>query len=82
MCGIFHSRRGNKTIGSMGYMFFYYINVVTLLKLSQLCNNVSLICFLYIVFVIGMFILLNKIKIGLNKVIILLHNPPVSVINK
>ena len=70
MCGFFHSRNGNKTLGSIGYMFFYYINVQTLLKLSQLFNNVNLICSLYIVFVIGMFILLNKIKVGINKIIV------------
>lgn len=70
MCGIFYSRRGNKTLGSIGYMFFYCINVTTLLKLSQLFNSVSLICTLYIVFVIGMFILLNKIKMGISNIVI------------
>lgn len=69
MCGIFYCRRENKILGSIGYMFFYYINVEFLFKLSQLSNNVSLICSLYIVFVIGMFILLNKIKIGINKIL-------------
>lgn len=70
MCGIFYNAGKNKTLGRIGYMFFYYINVQTLLKLNQLFNNVSLICFLYIVVVIGMFILLNKIKSEINKIII------------
>ena len=33
MCGIFHSRRENKILGSIGYMFFYYINVRVLITL-------------------------------------------------
>ena len=70
MCGVFYNTGKNKILGSIGYMFFYYINVQTLLKLSQLFNNVNLICSLYIVFVIGMFILLNKIKVGINKIIV------------
>lgn len=44
MCGIFYDKGKNKTLGSIGYMFFYYINVQILLKLNQLFNNVSLIC--------------------------------------
>lgn len=70
MCGVFYNTGKNKLLGSIGYMFFYYINVQTLLKLSRLFNNVNLICSLYIVFVIGMFILLNKIKVGINKNIV------------
>ena len=70
MCGIFYSRKVNKTLGSIGYMLFYYINVQVLLALSQLYNNVSLICCLYIIFVMTMFILLGKIKSIINKIII------------
>lgn len=70
MCGIFDDRRENKTLGSIGYMFFYCINVGVLLKSSQLFNNVSLICTLYMVFVIGMFILLNKIKEGMDRILV------------
>lgn len=70
MCGIFHSQGWNKTLGSIEYMFFYCINVGVLLKLSQLFDNVGLICTLYIAFIIGMFILLNKIKVRINNICI------------
>ena len=62
MCGVFYKRGSNKILGSIGYMFFYYINVKLLIKLSQWFQNINLIFSLYIVFVIGMFIILNKGK--------------------
>lgn len=62
MCGIFHSKNGNKTLGSIGYMFFYYINVQVLIKLSQWFENTNLIFSIYIIFVIAMFIGLYKVK--------------------
>ena len=62
MCGVFYKRGSNKILGSIGYMFFYYINVKLLIKLSQWFQNINLIFSLYIVFVIGMFIILHKGK--------------------
>ena len=70
MCGIFHSRRGNKVLGSIGYMFFYYINVQVLIKLSQWFENTNLIFSIYIIFVMAMFIVLNKINSGIRQNII------------
>ncbi len=62
MCGVFYKSKNNKVLGSIGYMFFYYINVQVLIKLSLLCENINLILLIYIIFVIMMFIILNKVK--------------------
>lgn len=62
MCGVFYKRGSNKILGSIGYMFFYYINVQVLIKLSQWFENTKLIFSIYIIFVMAMFIVLNKIK--------------------
>lgn len=62
MCGIFHSRRGNKTLGSIGYMFFYCLNVWILLKLQTLTQNITLILSLYTIIIIMLFFGLGKIK--------------------
>ncbi len=62
MCGIFHSRRGNKTLGSIGYMFFYYLNVWILLKIQTLTQNIKLVLSLYTITIITLFCVLGKIK--------------------
>lgn len=62
MCGIFHSRRGNKTLGSIGYMFFYCLNVWILLKIQTLTQNIKLILIIYIIAIIALFCGLEKIK--------------------
>ena len=62
MCGVFHKRRGNKTLGSIGYMFFYCLNVQVLIKLCQWFQDITLIMFIYMVFVIVMFVILYKVK--------------------
>ncbi len=51
-------------------MFFYYINVQVLIKLSQWFENTNLIFSIYIIFVMAMFIVLNKIKSGIRQNII------------
>lgn len=62
MCGVFYKGRSNKVLGSIGYMFFYCINVQVLIKLSQWFQNINLILSIYIVFIIVMLIGMNKIK--------------------
>ena len=62
MCGVFYKSRSNKVVGSIGYMFFYCINVQVLIKLSQWFQNINLILLIYVVFLLVMFIGLNKIK--------------------
>lgn len=62
MCGIFYKSRSNRILGSIGYMFFYCINIQVLVKLCQCFQDITLIMFIYIVFVIIMFILLYKVK--------------------
>ena len=62
MCGIFYRRKSNKIIGSIGYMFFYYINIFVLTKLCQSLNNINIVISMYIVFVIILFIILYKMK--------------------
>ncbi len=62
MCGIFYKSRSNKVLGSIGYMIFYCINVQVLIKLCQWFQNITLIMFIYMVFVIVMFIVLSKVK--------------------
>lgn len=62
MCGIFYKSRSNKTLGSIGYMFFYCINVQVLIKLCQWFQNICLVISIYMLFVIALFIVLYKIK--------------------
>ena len=62
MCGVFYKSRSNKTLGSIGYMFFYCINVQVLIKLCQWFQDITLIMSIYMVFVIVMFIVLIKMK--------------------
>lgn len=62
MCGIFYKSRSNKTLGSIGYMFFYCINLQVLIKLCQWFQDITLIMSIYMIFVILMFIVLSKVK--------------------
>lgn len=62
MCGVFYKSGSNKILGSIGYMFFYYINVQVLIKLCQCFQDITLIMFIYMVFVIVMFVVLSKVK--------------------
>ncbi len=70
MCGIFYKSRSNKTLGSIGYMFFYCINVQVLIKLCQWFQNIYLVISIYMLFVIALFIVLYKIKNGIRQNII------------
>lgn len=62
MCGVFYKSRSNKTLGSIGYMFFYCINVQVLIKLCQWFQDINLVIWIYMLFVILMFIVLYKVK--------------------
>lgn len=62
MCGVFYKSRSNKTLGSIGYMFFYCINVQVLIKLCQSFQDINLVISIYMLFVIAMFIGLYKVK--------------------
>ena len=62
MCGVFYKSRSNKTLGSIGYMFFYCINVQVLIKLCQWFQDINLVILIYMLFVIAMFIGLYKVK--------------------
>lgn len=62
MCGVFYKSRSNKTLGCIGYMFFYCINIQVLIKLCQWFQNINLVISLYMLIVIVFFIVLNKIK--------------------
>lgn len=62
MCGVFYKSRSNKTLGSIGYMFFYCINVQVLIKLCQWFQDITLMISIYMAFVIIMFIMLYKVK--------------------
>lgn len=62
MCGVFYKKRSNKTLGSIGYMFFYSVNVQVLIKLCQWFQDVNLVISIYILFVIVLFIVLYKVK--------------------
>lgn len=65
MCGVFYKSRSNKTLGSIGYMFFYCINVQVLIKLCQWFQDINLVISLYMLFVIALFIVLYKVKNGI-----------------
>ena len=58
MCGILYKSRSNKFLGSIGYMFFYCINVQVLIKLCQWFQDINLVIWIYMLFVILMFIVL------------------------
>ena len=62
MCGVFYKSRSNKTLGSIGYMFFYGINIQVLIKLCQWFQDINLVISIYMLFVIAMFIVLYKVK--------------------
>ena len=62
MCGIFYKSRSNKTLGSIGYMFFYCINIQVLIKLCQWFQNINLVISIYMLFVIALFIVLYIVK--------------------
>ncbi len=62
MCGVFYKSRSNKILGSIGYMFFYCINVQVLIKLCQWFQDINLVISLYILFAIALFIVLYKLK--------------------
>ena len=62
MCGILYKSRSNKFLGSIGYMFFYCINVQVLIKLCQWFQDINLVIWIYMLFVILMFIVLYKAK--------------------
>lgn len=69
MCGIFHSRRGNKTLGSIGYMFFFILNVGILMILNKWFNGILVISIIYIILVITIFVALSKIRKRYNRYI-------------
>lgn len=62
MCGVFYKSRSNKTLGSIGYMFFYCINVQVLIKLCQWFQDINVVIWIYMIFVILMFIVIYKAK--------------------
>ena len=70
MCGVFYKSRSNKTLGSLGYMFFYCINVQVLIKLCQWFQDINLVISLYMLFVIALFIVLYKVKNGIRQNIV------------
>ncbi len=70
MCGIFYKSRSNKILGSMGYMFFYCINVQVLIKICQWFQDVNLVISIYMLFVIVLFIVLYKVKNGIRQNIV------------
>lgn len=67
MVGVFYRRGQAPVLGSLGYMFFYCINVQVLIKLNLWLQNINLIMYIYIIFVIVMFFILYKIKIVLRQ---------------
>lgn len=67
MCGVFYKSRSNKTLGSIGYMFFYCINVQVLIKLCQWFQDINLVISIYMLFVIALFIVLYRIKNGIRQ---------------
>ncbi len=66
MCGIFYTRGSNKTLGSIGHLFFYFLNVWILLKLQTLTQNITLILSLYTIIIIMLFWGLGRIKKAIN----------------
>ena len=68
MCGIFYKSRSNKTLGSIGYMFFYCVNVQVLIKLWQYLQDINLVISFYMIFVTAMFIVLCRMKRIINQI--------------
>ncbi len=64
MCGVLYNRGSCPVLGSMGYMFFFILNVGILMILNKWFNNIFVISIIYIVLVIAIFVLLNKIRKG------------------
>ena len=62
MCGMFYKKGSCPTLGSIGYMLFYCINIQVLIVLSKWIGNLHLFFSIYAIFVILVFILLRLIK--------------------
>lgn len=62
MCEIFYTRGGNKTLGSIGHLFFYLLNVMILIKLQEIIQNVTLILSFYTIIIFILYVGLRKIK--------------------
>ena len=62
MCGVFYYRGSCPTLGSIGYMFFFALNVGILRTISQCFNSFLAIGIIYTIVVIIIFVVLNKIK--------------------
>ena len=58
MCGVFYDRGSCPTLGSIGYMFFFALNVGILMTISQWFNSCLAIGIIYMVLVITIFIIL------------------------
>lgn len=68
MCGVFYKSRSNKTLGSIGYMFFYCVNVQVLIKLWKYFQDIKLVISFYMIFVTAMFIVLCRMKRIINQI--------------
>ena len=62
MCGIFYKRRQAPVLGSIGYMFFFTLNTLIIIKIGQWFNGIFRIGIIYALIVVMIFILLYKIK--------------------
>ena len=62
MSGIFYTRGSNKTLGSIGHLFFYLLNVMILIKLQEITQNITLILSFYTLIIIILYVGLRKIK--------------------
>lgn len=62
MCGIFYSKGDAPILGSILYMFFWGLNVYILIKISQIFNNIYVICIIYSISIMLIYKILNDIK--------------------
>lgn len=62
MCGIFYKRGKLPILGSIGYMFFFSLNVWILITISKYIDSVLIISSIYFIIIIIIFVLLSKIR--------------------
>lgn len=62
MCGVLYKSRSNKTLGSVLYAIFYFINIEILTELCKNIQNINLILLVYMICVIAIFVVLYKVK--------------------
>jgi len=62
MCGIFYNKGGISALGSLGYLFFYFVNTAIIIILAKLISNLILLGIIYAIIIIIVYVIIFKIR--------------------